>query len=246
MLRVDLNCDLGEGCGYDAAIMPFITSANIACGYHAGDAATMTETIKLALEHNVNIGAHPGYLDRENFGRTEMSLSAEDVYKIVGDQIDALAEIAHSNGAQLRHVKPHGALYNQAARDPELAIAIAKAVKDHDPSLILFGLSGSPYIDEAEALGLTTAAEVFADRTYQADGSLTSRKLPNALITDVAAASAQALQMVQNSTVTTTDGGSIPVRADTICLHGDGSTAVEMAAAIRDRLWSSGVHIRPL
>ncbi len=229
MRNIDINCDMGEGIGNDEALMPFITSANIACGYHAGDEATMRQTILLAKKQGVKVGAHPSFLDRKNFGRTEMPCTPEEVYRLVQEQISILKKIADECGAVLHHVKPHGALYNQSARDPQLAKAIAQAVKDLDGRLVLFGLSGSHSISEARALGLSTMSEVFADRTYQDDGSLTPRSQPNALIEDADEAVRQVLQMVNEGTVTTVSGERISILAETICIHGDGKHAVAFA-----------------
>ncbi len=184
---IDINCDMGEGMGNEKELMPFISSANIACGYHAGDAATIKEVVNLCLQYNVNIGAHPSFFDRENFGRATMQLSPQEIYTIVTDQLTIINTIAMECGAILHHVKPHGALYNMAAKDIVTANAIAKAVKDFDKRLIYYGLSGSVMIAAAEKIGLQTANEVFADRTYQADGTLTPRTQPNALINDKAA-----------------------------------------------------------
>src|SRR5688500_3461846 len=194
MLTVDLNCDLGEGCENDAELMRYISSANVACGFHAGDEATMRKTVELAIENNVAVGAHPGYRDKENFGRQPMPISGREVFDIVVEQIELLNEICVSLGTSLHHVKPHGALYNQAARDQELAAAIAEAVIRADKNLILYGLSGSYLISEAASAGLRTASEVFADRTYQSDGSLTPRTEPNALIADAKDSVQQVLQ----------------------------------------------------
>lgn len=243
---IDLNCDLGEGCGSDAELMQYITSANIACGFHAGDADTMKRTVDLALQNGVNIGAHPGYRDRENFGRTSMNLSSKEIYEIVTEQIAALSEIATSAGAKLSHVKPHGALYNQAAVDADIAATIAKAVFDTDPHLRLFGLSGSLSIGEADKLGLRTANEVFADRTYQTDGTLTPRTLPNALIEDAEQATTQALDMIKYGRVRSLDAIMIAIKADTICLHGDGVNAVEFARSLRENLRASEIEVRCL
>jgi len=229
---IDINCDMGEGTGKDGTIMPFITSANIACGYHAGDKKTMEETISLALQQNVAIGAHPSFFDKANFGRTEMHLSANEIYDLVLQQLIILNDIAAEAGAKLNHVKPHGALYNISARDASVANTIAKAIRSFDTHLILFGLSGSHSITEANAMGLQTASEVFADRTYQDDGSLTPRTQPNALIEDIDKATAQAIQMIKQQAVTTISGKTIPVIAQTICIHGDGKHAVEFAKAI--------------
>ncbi len=243
---VDLNCDMGEGCGNDTELMEFISSANIACGYHAGDATTMRKTVEMAVEKGVAIGAHPGYPDRENFGRVAMQMSPAKVNEIVSDQIATLNEFAIRADARLSHVKAHGALYNQAARDTELAAAIAEAVAAFDKELVLFCLSGSPMIAEAEKLGLRTASEVFADRTYQADGSLTPRTRPNALIHDTGEAVAQAVKMLASGAVKATDGSTVTLRADTICLHGDGKNALEFAIAINRAMKDNGIGIRHL
>ncbi|MBV9217463.1 MAG: LamB/YcsF family protein [Acidobacteria bacterium] len=237
---------MGEGCGNDAELMRHISSANIACGFHAGNEETMKATVELAVENGVAIGAHPGYADRENFGRLPMDLSAQEVKEIVSEQISTLRSIVTRKGTKLTHVKPHGALYNQAARSSALSAAIADAVYSQDPHLILFCLSGSVMIVEAHRRGLRTANEVFADRTYQADGSLTPRTQPNALIEDTATAVAQALSMIQKHSVTAVDGTIVNLTADTICLHGDGSHAVEFATALRDGLSSNGVKIAPI
>jgi 5-oxoprolinase (ATP-hydrolysing) subunit A len=233
-MQCDLNCDMGEGIGNDELIMPYITSANIACGYHAGDEKIMRQTILLAKKHNVKIGAHPSFLDRGNFGRTEIKASAKEVYELVSAQIHLLQKTASENGSSLHHVKPHGALYNMAAKDKELAKAIAEAVKNADENLVLYGLSKSYLISEAIALGLHTANEVFADRTYQDDGSLTPRSKPNALIQNTDGAIQQVLMMVNEGKVRTVSGKEIAIVAETICIHGDGEHAVEFAKAIND------------
>lgn len=243
MLTVDLNCDMGEGCPNDAELMRYVSSANIACGYHAGDAETMRRTVELAVAGSVAIGAHPGYRDRDNFGRTSISLPPDEVIDLVTAQIESLNEICVRQGARLHHVKPHGALYNQAAKDKDLAAAIAEAVESFDRNLILYGLSGSYMISEAESAGLRTASEVFADRTYRPDGTLTPRSEPNALITDVRQCVEQVIQMVGSRTVRATGGDTIELKADTICLHGDGEHAVEFARAIRGALSDADVGI---
>ncbi|MCZ2458270.1 MAG: 5-oxoprolinase subunit PxpA [Chitinophagales bacterium] len=243
-MKIDLNCDMGEGAGTDALIMPFISSANIACGYHAGDESTMKDTIELALEYGVQIGAHPSFFDRENFGRKEMTLPASEIYDLVLVQIKLLDKIAHSLGSKIRHVKPHGALYNMSAKDPLIAEAIVKAIKDFDPQLVLFGLSGSHSVKLAKALGLKTANEVFADRTYREDGSLTPRSQPEALIEDLQTATAQALQMIKEGRVKTVTGKIIPITAETICIHGDGKHAVEFAKKIHELLIVAGIKIQ--
>lgn len=230
---IDLNCDLGEGLSTDALIIPHITSANIACGFHAGNAETMKQTVELCMKHNVAVGAHPSWPDLKNFGRTEMQKSTEELYAIVTEQLQLLSTIAQQQGTKIHHVKPHGALYNQSAKDKLIAATIAKAVKDFNEECILFGLSGSDSISEAKNIGLKTASEVFADRTYTDNGKLTPRTQPNALITDTAIAVKQAMQMVLQKTVTSANGKLIPIIADTICIHGDGTTAVELCTALK-------------
>jgi len=227
---------MGEGIGNEEQLMPFISSANIACGYHAGDEATMQQVIGLCQKYKVNIGAHPSFLDRENFGRTEMELSLMEAYSIITDQLNILNGIIKRNGAKLHHVKPHGALYNMAAKNTGLAHVIARAVKDFDPSLIYYGLSGSKMITMAKEEGLQTANEVFADRTYQPDGSLTPRSQNNALLADAGDVVKQVLKFVKENKVTTQTGEEIIVLADTICIHGDGKHAVEFAKAIHQQL----------
>ena len=214
---MQLNCDLGEGIGNDAELMPYIDEANIACGFHAGDAFTMRETVALCIRNGVKIGAHPSYLDRENFGRKEIELSLEEIYLLVKKQIEILNQIVKTAGGNLNHVKPHGALYNTSAKNPEVAKAIAKAVKDIDPSLILFGLKGSLSIEVAHTMGLKTADEAFADRSYESDGSLTPRSQPGACFTEIQ----DVLDQVQK------------MKADTWCIHGDGPHALEFAKALK-------------
>jgi UPF0271 protein len=223
---------MGEGIGNDEAIMPFITSANIACGYHAGDEETMRATMLLAKQHGVNIGAHPSFYDRANFGRTEMKTSPTYVYQLMMEQLILFKRMALANDAVICHVKPHGALYNMSAKNNRLAKAIAQAVNDFDESLVLFGLSGSASIAEAEKLGLKTRSEVFADRTYQDDGSLTPRLQLGALIEEEEKSVAQVLQMVQRGTVTSVSGKEVPLVAETVCIHGDGKKAVEFAKCL--------------
>ena len=213
---MQINCDLGEGIGNDAALMPYIDEANIACGFHAGDAFTMRETVALCIRNGVKIGAHPSYLDRENFGRKEIELSPEEIYLLVKKQIEILNQIVKTAGGNLNHVKPHGALYNTSAKNPEVAKAIAKAVKDIDAELILFGLKSSHSISAATELGLKTAAEAFADRRYENDGALTPRSQPGACFTEIQ----DVLNQVEK------------VKADTWCIHGDGPHALEFAKAL--------------
>ena len=239
MTRVDLNCDLGEGMGHDAELMPLINSANIACGAHAGDEATMRELVALAARHGVSAGAHPGYADRANFGRRELRISPADLRELIVRQVERLRGI----GA-VRHVKPHGALYNLAARDRAVADVIARAVEEVDRSLVLFGLAGSELVKAGRTHGLDVAEEVFADRRYEADGSLTSRTKPHAMITDEREMIAQTWQMVQTGTVRTIDGSSVKIVADTICLHGDGPNAVRFAQLLRNELLARGVELR--
>lgn len=250
-MKIDLNCDMGESfgpwrMGRDAELMDVISSANIACGFHAGDATTMRKTIEIALEKNVAIGAHPGYNDLQGFGRRYIQMSPDEIYDIVLYQIAAIKGVCESMGGKLRHVKPHGALYNHAAKDPDSARAIAMAVKSIDPGLVLFGLSGSPYIAIAEQIGLKCASEVFADRTYTQDGSLTPRTEKNALIKDSETAAAQVIQMVQKASVTATDGSEVPIRAQTICIHGDGEHALEFAQTVRKCLENNGIEVVPV
>jgi UPF0271 protein len=227
---------MGEGVGNEEALMPFINSANIACGYHAGDAATMLHVIGLCLKFNVHIGAHPSFPDRENFGRTEMTIDPAGVHKIVTEQLQIISMIAKKQGTKLHHVKPHGALYNMAAKDVALANAIAQAVKDADASLVYYGLSGSVMISEAEKFGLKTMNEVFADRTYQPDGNLTPRSRPDALINDPDEMITQVIKLAKENMVRTVNGEDIFIKADTICIHGDGTHAVEFAKAIQNKL----------
>lgn len=246
MLSVDINCDMGEGIGNDEQIMPFISSASIACGYHAGDESTMRQTIDYCIKYNVAIGAHPSFADKENFGRSEMNLQANEIYELISEQVKILFSIANEKGAKLHHVKPHGALYNMAATNQSLAAAIAKAIKNIDSSLIVYGLVNSYSIDEAKKIGLQTANEVFADRTYQDDGTLTSRKLPNALIEDPDRAIAQVLQMIKNKTVNSVSGKVVSMTAETICIHGDGKHAVEFAMNINKQLKKEGIDIKAI
>lgn len=244
MPHIDLNCDLGEGAGHDAALMPHITSANIACGAHAGGVTTMRATVRLAMKHGVAIGAHPGFADREHFGRRELLLTVDEVHALVLRQIRELQIIVQHAGSRLNHVKPHGALYMMAARDAGLAHAIATAVYEADPRLILVGLAGSELLAAGAAGGLSTASEVFADRTYQADGSLTPRSQPDALITDANIAVAQVRRMVCEGKVRATDGSDVMIKAETVCLHGDGLHAVEFARRVSVELRTAGIEVR--
>ncbi|NOH01252.1 MAG: LamB/YcsF family protein [Chloroflexi bacterium] len=230
-MKIDLNCDLGEGIGNDEAIMPYITSANIACGFHAGDEQTMRETIRLAKRFGVNVGAHPSWKDRENFGRKEMDASPDEVEKIVREQIQILAAIAKEEGVTLTHVKPHGALYNQSAKDIQLASAIARAVKTASVDLILVGLAGSRSLEAGREMGLRVAAEGFPDRGYNPDGTLMSRLLPGAIIESPEEVARHAVELIRT-------GGM-----DTLCLHGDHPNAAANAKVLRDVLEKNGVEI---
>ncbi|MEJ8855698.1 5-oxoprolinase subunit PxpA [Variovorax robiniae] len=245
-MSIDLNADLGEGCDNDEALMALVSSANIACGWHAGDATIMRQCVRWALKNGVAIGAHPSFPDRENFGRSEMNLPPDEIIAGTLYQIGALAAIAKAEGGALSHVKPHGALYNQAVKDPALADALCEAVRRFDPSLRFFGLAGSGMIDAARRAGLQPVEEVFADRGYNADGSLVSRKLPGALIEDDAQAIAQAISLVRDHRVRAIDGSLVAVNAQTVCLHGDGAHAVQFAKSIREKLGAEGIAIQAL
>ena len=246
MFIADMNCDMGEGMDNDALLMPFISSANIACGYHAGNEFIMKQTIELALLNHVSIGAHPGFADKAGFGRKEMHLSPTEIYDLVTQQVYLLQKTAVSLGTKLNHVKPHGALYNMSAKDASLAADIAKAVYDVDPNLVLFGLSGSYSIIEARNQGLRTASEVFADRTYREDGSLTPRSEPGAMIDSVEASIEQVYQMIKQQIVTSTSGKEIPILAETICIHGDGENALLFAENIYHSLQKNSIVIQSL
>jgi UPF0271 protein len=242
-ITIDLNCDMGEGIGNEETIMPYISSANIACGYHAGDELSMWDTIEMALHYKVNIGAHVSFLDKENFGRSEMKLSNEEVYELVTQQLIILNDMAGIFNTTMTHVKPHGALYNMSAKNAALAKSIASAVKDFDKELLLFGLSGSHSIKEAEKIGLKTMNEVFADRSYQDDGSLTPRAQAGALIEDTVIVVNQVLQMINQQSVTTQHHKTILVKTDTVCIHGDGKNAAAFAKAIHEAMMREDIHI---
>jgi len=250
-MRVDLNSDLGESfgpwpMGQDAALMASISSANVACGFHAGDPGSMRATVALARAAGVAVGAHPGFPDLVGFGRRELKATPQEVEDFVLYQVAALAGIAAAQGVRLQHVKAHGALYNMACRDRAMADAIAKATAAFDRSLILFGLPNSELLRAGAAAGLKTAAEVFADRAYENDGSLASRAKPGSVIHDEAAVVARAVRMVAKGDVVTVDGSVITLQADTICLHGDTPGAAALAAKVRKGLEAAGVEIRPL
>jgi Uncharacterized proteins, homologs of lactam utilization protein B len=245
---VDLNSDLGESfgawkMGQDEKVLPLLTSANIACGFHAGDPNVMKKTVRLALDSGVALGVHPGMPDLVGFGRRKLDISPDDAYSLVVYQVGALAAFTKAAGSTLQHVKPHGALYNMAAKDAKLAEAIAQAIYDVDKALILFALAGSESITAAKKIGLRSASEVFADRSYQEDGSLTPRSKPGAMITDENDSIKQVLSMIIEHKVTTLSGKVIPVKADTLCIHGDGEKALLFAQKIRKALLENGVEI---
>ena len=248
MFKVDLNCDLGESfgtyrLGEQEEILKYVTSANVACGFHAGDPTVMRETVELAIANGVQIGAHPGLPDLNGFGRREMNITPQEAYDMVVYQIGALQGFLTTKGVKMQHVKPHGALYNMASVNRPLADAIAKAVYDVSPQLILFGLASSELTAAGEAIGLQTVHEVFADRTYQADGTLTSRKQVNALITDEAVAIAQVVKMVKDGSVTSVQGTEVALKAESICIHGDGAHAVEFAKRARTELEAEQIQV---
>ncbi|MCV9884342.1 5-oxoprolinase subunit PxpA [Metabacillus halosaccharovorans] len=248
-MKIDINCDMGESfgaykIGADEEIIHFISSANIACGFHAGDPATMRKTVKLAQKYSVKIGAHPGFEDMKGFGRRNISISPEEAFDLVVYQIGALSGFVTAEGGTLHHVKPHGALYNMAALDRKLAEAIAEAVYKVNPELILYGLSESELIRAGEKLGLRTASEVFADRTYQKNGMLTPRVEKNALIKKDELAIKQVLTMVLEQKVVATNGEKVSIKADTICIHGDGEYAASFARLIYNTLQENGVKIK--
>lgn len=249
-MRVDLNCDMGESfgrweLGADEAVMPHITSANIACGAHAGDPAVMRRTLRLAAARGVACGAHPGFADLAGFGRREIPIAPADAADLVLWQLGALSALARSEGVPLRHVKAHGALYNMAAREAALGAAIARAVAQFDRTLVFFGLAGSAMLDAGRAEGLTVAAEGFADRAYEPDGSLTPRGVPGAVIHDLDMVVARAVRMVMESRVTARDGSDIALQIDTICVHGDTPGAAGLARALRQGLEAAGVQVAP-
>jgi len=243
-LLVDLNADLGEGAGHDHELLALVTSANIACGFHAGDADTMRASIEAAHAHHVGVGAHPSLFDRENFGRKELPVTPEEVFDAVVYQLGIFQAIAEACGVRPNHVKPHGALYNMAARDDDLANAIARAVAKVDPKLIFFAPANSALARAGESHGLQIAHEVFADRNYCSDGSLVSRSRPDALLHDPADAAPRVLRMLREGKVRSFDGIDVDVRPETICLHGDNPEAVEFARELRSQLEKEGVALR--
>jgi UPF0271 protein len=249
-MRIDLNADVGESygawtMGHDEALLPFVTSANVACGAHAGDPLVIQRTIALAAAAGAAIGAHPGYPDRDGFGRRDLAMAPDELEASLVYQISAVAGFARDAGVELRHVKPHGALYNRAASDPAVAESIARAVRRCSTGFMLVGLAGSVLLDAGRAAGLEAVGEAFADRVYEADGSLRSRRLPGAVLADPAAAAAQAVAIARDGRVGSYDGGTVPVAAETLCLHGDTPNAAAYAQAIREALQAAEVEVRP-
>ncbi len=251
MLKVDLNSDLGESfgaykIGMDAEILEFVSSANVACGFHAGDPLVMEETVRLAKKAGTAVGAHPGYPDLQGFGRRNMICTPKEVKAYVKYQLGALLAFTRAAGIPLQHCKPHGALYNMAAKDKALAAAIAEAVADVDARIILLGLAGSAMTEAGKEAGLRIAGEVFADRAYQADGSLVPRSMPGAVIHDTEEALSRTVRMVKEGIVTAVTGETVPLTADSICVHGDNPLALAFVKAIRERLETEGVSVVPL
>ena len=240
---IDINCDMGEGMPADEFIMPYINSANIACGFHAGGEALMRQTIDLAARYKVHIGAHPSFHDKAHFGRVELQLPPDDIYALVIQQLVKIDLLVREKQLQLYHVKPHGALYNMAARDVVIANAIAQAVMDFREDLVLYGLSGSKLISEGKKLGLKTASEVFADRGYEEDGSLTPRSKEGALLTDEEEVVERVIGMVNHGVVMTTSGKEIPIDAETICIHSDGKNALKLAKTLYQALHNKSNYI---
>ena len=250
MKRVDLNCDLGESfgaykIGLDGEVIPYISSANIACGFHASDPVVMAHTVAMAKEHGCSVGAHPGFPDLMGFGRRQMQITPEEAKDYIIYQVGALAAFCRSQGIRLHHVKPHGALYNMAAVDDSLARAVCEGIYVVDPELVLLGLAGSEHLKAAEDTGLRYASEVFADRAYNEDGTLVSRKLPGAVITDEALAVQRVLRMVNEQKVTSITGKDITIRPDSICVHGDNQKALQFVQKIRDALIKEKIEIKP-
>ncbi len=232
MYKIDLNSDLGEGAAFDAEIIPLVTSANIACGFHAGDSVLMKKTIELCLQNGAAPGAHPGYPDKENFGRTKMNVTPEDVYSFTLCQIGALDAFAKAKGVKLEHVKPHGAMYNMAAKDAALSLAIVDAIRDYDSSLILLALSGSEMIKAAKLRGIRYASEIFADRAYEADGSLRARTLEGSMITDENEAIERVIRMIKEGKVRAYTGEDVEIEAHSVCVHGDSAKALDFVKAL--------------
>ena len=250
-MRIDLNADIGESFGHwtlgqDEALLPSLTSANIACGFHAGDPDVMARTVEAAVAHGVGLGAHPSLPDLQGFGRRAMAVTPDETYNLVLYQIGALAAFALRHRQALRHVKPHGALYNMTEQRPDLADAIARAALDFDPGLGVFGLAGGRLVQAAHEIGLPAAHEVFADRGYQPDGTLTPRSDPNALLSDPEEVAARMVRLATEGIVTAADGTDLRLPADTICLHGDGPGAAALARHLRQALEAAGVTVAPV
>ena len=245
MKHVDLNVDLAEGCSNDQRLLQLVTSANDACGLHAGDFNEMRKAIRWAKENKVRVGAHPSFPDRENFGRTNMQLPYDELKACLLYQLGAVKALCDAEGVSLSYVKPHGALYNQAAKDESLAVLIALTIKQFDPSLKLMGLSGSLMLKVAQQHGLGIISEVFADRHYLADGSLVPRSRADALVDNDEEAIRQVLQMVLQGSVPTVDGQDVAIQADSICLHGDGEHAISFAEKVRKALTEKQIHLTP-
>lgn len=251
MLRIDLNCDVGESFGRyelgdDAGVLPHVTSANIACGLHAGDPSVMRRTVRLAARCGVAVGAHPGFPDLAGFGRRELHATPDEIEDLVLYQVSALAGVVAAEGGRLRHVKPHGALYNMASRDRALADAVARAVAAVSPRPTLVGLSGGRLLDAGRAAGLEVASEAFADRAYEASGALRPRSRPAAVVHDPAVVVERVVRMIRDGVVVAATGEQVGVRADTVCIHGDTPGAAALAAAVRSGLEAAGVKVAPL
>ncbi len=251
MKKIDLNCDLGESfgawkMGCDEDVIPLITSANIACGFHAGDPVVMAKTVKLAADARIGLGAHPGFPDLQGFGRRDMKVTPAEAKAYVQYQTGALAAFASEYGLKLQHVKAHGNLYNMAGRDHDLAVAICRAIKAVSPDLIILALAGSEMISAAEEVGIRAASEVFADRAYEENGALVARSKPGSMITDEDEAAARVLRMVQEGKVTAITGKDIPIRADSVCVHGDNPKAVAFVQKLRTMLTEGGCELAPL
>lgn len=251
MSSIDLNCDLGEsfGCytiGMDEAVIPYVSSVNVACGWHAGDPLIMEKTVALAKKHGVAVGAHPGFPDLLGFGRRPMTITPQEAGAYVKYQVGALMAFAKGQGMELQHVKPHGALYNMAAKDEALATGICEAIASVDKNLIFMGLAGSVMLEAAQKAGLKTASEVFADRAYNDDGSLVNRKLPGAVIHDPVVAVERAVKMAKEGKVISINGKEITIQTDSICVHGDNKQAIELVSKIRKALEGAGIEVRSL
>ena len=250
-MKIDLNCDLGESfgaykLGLDDQVLPYISSANVACGFHASDPVVMDKTVALAKDAGVAVGAHPGYPDLQGFGRRNMTIPPREVKAMIMYQIGALQAFCTARGLKLQHVKPHGALYNMAGKDEALAMAVCEAIQAVDDSLILLGLSGSKMLEAADKIGLRSAREVFADRAYEEDGSLVARTKPGAMITDEDEAVARVIRMIREGKVTAVTGKDIPIRADSVCVHGDSPKALAFVRTIRAALSAEQIQIVPL